>query len=114
MRELEYQDAEWKAFLKQLGKEMMEHKEKVRGAKELSWDERVAAKEQEAAERKDVKRKRAELEAERDQMQAEAAANAADFSSFFSVPLGEMSPEEAARRQLWAAQQQLDAQGMRG
>eukprot|EP00966_Prymnesium_polylepis_P263483 6086464-Prymnesium_polylepis.1 len=65
VRELEYQDAEWQAFLRGLAAEMAEHKEKVKEAKVSSWDERVAAKEHEAAERKELKRKRTELEEQR-------------------------------------------------
>lgn len=72
VRELEYQDAEWQLFLKDLAAAMAQHKEEVKGARMLGWVDRVAAKRRVYLERKELKRKWAEKEAERDAAKAVA------------------------------------------
>ena len=64
-RQLEYQDAEWQAFLQKLAEERTQKLAALKDSKGKQWEERYEEKKEQADSAKEVKRKRQEKEQER-------------------------------------------------
>ena len=116
-RELEYQDAEWQAFLRALAEERKRRLDELREGKAKHWADRVKDKWDEAEKAKEMKRKRQEKESYISEMaweksQAKAAARAAQRAPSRDEEPPQQASSHAGVAADAAANQDVDALGV--
>ena len=108
VRQLEYQDAAWKAFLQELAAELAQQKDATKAKGEERWVERVADVQQKQADRKAMRQHREEKEASLAKSAAEARAQKAAEPAKHSRPM----PAGAAATDLASAPANVDTLGV--